>query len=191
MSLQTTTSQTVGPYFKIGFEWLHCDELARDGVAGERVAIEGRVLDGDRQPVPDAVLEIWQANSHGRYAHPEDTQGKPLDPGFQGYGRIPVNQNGLFRFATIKPGPVPGPDGREQAPHLVVSVFMRGLLKRLVTRIYFPDDARNAADPILNFVQAERRHTLVAKPVVAQPALLEWNVLLQGVDETVFFDIGL
>ncbi len=191
MSLQATTSQTVGPYFKIGLQWLNCDNLTPDGVAGERVAILGRVVDGDGVPVPDALLEIWQANSHGKYAHPEDTQDKPLDPAFRGYGRIPVNKNGVFRFATIKPGPVPGPEGKEQAPHLVISVFMRGLLKRLVTRMYFPGDARNAADPILNLVEPGRRATLIAKTAGGQSGLLEWNVVLQGVDETVFFDIGL
>ena len=90
MSLQATPSQTVGPYFKIGLQWLYCDNLAPEGVTGERVLIQGRVLDGDRIPVPDAVLEIWQANSHGKYAHPEDQQAKPLDPAFRGYGRVPL-----------------------------------------------------------------------------------------------------
>jgi len=191
MSLQATPSQTVGPYFKIGLQWLYCDNLAPEGVTGERVLIQGRVLDGDRIPVPDAVLEIWQANSHGKYAHPEDQQAKPLDPAFRGYGRVPVNQDGVFRFATIKPGPVPGPEGKEQAPHLVISVFMRGLLKRLVTRMYFPGDARNAADPILNLVEPKRRATLVTSASADGSGLLEWNVVLQGVNETVFFDIGL
>jgi protocatechuate 3,4-dioxygenase, alpha subunit len=191
MSLQATPSQTVGPYFRIGLQWLHCDNLAPDGVVGERVVVQGRVLDGDGVPVPDAVLEIWQANSYGRYAHPEDQQDKPFDPGFRGYGRVPVNRNGVFRFATIKPGPVPGPEGREQAPHLVISIFMRGLLKRLVTRMYFPGDARNASDPILNLVEPQRRATLVTSPSTDGSALLEWNVVLQGVNETVFFDIGL
>jgi len=191
MSLQATPSQTVGPYFKIGLQWLYCDNLAPEGVTGERVLIQGRVLDGDRIPVPDAVLEIWQANSHGKYAHPEDQQAKPLDPAFRGYGPVPVNQDGVFRFATIKPGPVPGPEGKEQAPHLVISVFMRGLLKRLVTRMYFPGDARNAADPILNLVEPQRRATLVTSQSADGSGLLEWNVVLQGVNETVFFDIGL
>jgi protocatechuate 3,4-dioxygenase, alpha subunit len=191
MSLQATPSQTVGPYFRIGLQWLHCDNLAPEGVSGERVVVQGRVLDGDGVPVPDAVLEIWQANSHGKYAHPEDQQDKPFDPGFRGYGRVPVNQDGVFRFATIKPGPVPGPEGREQAPHLVISIFMRGLLKRLVTRMYFPGDARNVSDPILNLVEPQRRATLVTSPSADGSGLLEWNVVLQGVNETVFFDIGL
>ena len=191
MSLQATTSQTVGPYFKIGLEWLNRDNLVGEGVSGERVTIQGRVFDGDGVPVPDAVLEIWQANAHGKYAHPEDTQDKPLEPGFKGYGRVPVSAEGLFRFATIKPGPVPSPDGKEQAPHLLVSVFMRGVLRRLVTRIYFPDEPRNAADMILNLVEPARRSTLIAKRTAGGPGTLEWNVVLQGPDETVFFDLGL
>jgi protocatechuate 3,4-dioxygenase alpha subunit len=191
VSLQATTSQTVGPYFKIGLRWLNRDNLVGEGVSGERVTMQGRVFDGDGVPVPDAILEIWQANAHGRYAHPEDTQDKPLEPGFKGYGRVAVSDEGLFRFATIKPGPVPGPDGNEQAPHLVVSVFMRGVLRRLVTRIYFPDEPRNAADVILNLVEPARRSTLVAKKTAGGPGTLEWNVVLQGPDETVFFDLGL
>jgi protocatechuate 3,4-dioxygenase, alpha subunit len=191
MILQGTPSQTVGPYFKIGLQWLHCDNLAPEGVCGERVVVQGRVLDGDGVPVPDAVLEIWQANSHGKYVHPEDQQDKPLDPRFRGYGRVPVNHDGVYRFSTIKPGPVPGPEGKEQAPHLVISIFMRGLLKRLVTRMYFAGDGRNSADPILNLVETERRTTLMASPSRGGSGLLEWNVLLQGANETVFFDIGL
>lgn len=191
MSLQATTSQTVGPFFKIGFEWLYRDNLAGEGVSGERVSIQGRVLDGDGVTVPDAILEIWQANANGKYAHPEDTQDKLLEPGFKGYGRVPTNAEGRFSFATIKPGPVPGPDGKEQAPHLLVSVFMRGVLRRLVTRIYFPDEPRNAADFILGLVEPARRSTLIAKKVAGDSGTLEWNVVLQGTDETVFFDLGL
>lgn len=191
MSLQTTTSQTVGPFFTIGLSRLKQDELAGPGVPGERVIIEGRVLDGDGQPVPDALVELWQANSHGKYAHPEDKQEKPVEPGFKGYGRIPTDDDGKFRFTTIKPGPVPGPDGEPQAPHIAVSVFSRGLQRRLVTRIYFPDDPANAADFALSRVEPARRGTLIAKKSAGQPGLLEWNVILQGPGETVFFDIGL
>ena len=191
MSLQATTSQTVGPFFRIGFQWLTRDNLVDEGVSGERVAIQGRVVDGDGSPVPDAILEIWQANAHGKYAHPDDTQDKPLEPAFDGFGRVPVNREGMFRFATIKPGPVPGPNGKEQAPHLLVSVFMRGLQRRLVARIYFPDEPRNADDFILNLVEPARRSTLIAKKTAGGLALLEWNVVLQGPEETVFFDLGL
>jgi len=190
MSLQATTSQTVGPYFKIGLHWLNQDNLAAAGVSGERVTIQGRVLDGDGIGVSDAFLEVWQANAHGKYAHPEDTQKKILEPGFSGYGRVPVNREGIFRFTTIKPGPVPGPGAKDQAPHLLISVFMRGLLRRLITRMYFQDDPRNAADYILNLVEPERRSTLIAKRT-SQAGALEWNVVLHGGDETVFFDLGL
>src|SRR5580704_13050640 len=141
MSLHATPSQTVGPFFMIGCERLRTSELAGPGVPGERIEIRGRVIDGEGIGVPDAMLEIWQANGAGKYAHPEDTQDKAIEPAFQGFGRIPTDANGVFRFATIKPGSVPGPNGKQQAPHIVVSVFMRGLLRRLVTRIYFPDEA--------------------------------------------------
>jgi protocatechuate 3,4-dioxygenase alpha subunit len=190
MSLQATTSQTVGPYFKIGMRWLYRDNLVGEGVSGERVTIQGRVLDADGVPVTDALVEVWQANAYGKYAHPEDTQDKALEAGFQGYGRVATDRNGSFRFTTIKPGSVPGPDGKEQAPHIVVSVFMRGLLKRLTTRMYF-SDSRNAADPILNLVEPSRRSTLIARNAGTRPGELEWNVVLQGPEETVFFDLGL
>jgi protocatechuate 3,4-dioxygenase, alpha subunit len=189
MSLQATTSQTVGPYFRIGMEWLNCDSLAPDGVAGERVTIRGRIFDGDGVSVPDALVEIWQANSCGRYAHPEDMQDKPLDPEFRGYGRIPTDNGGAFRFTTIKPGSLPGPGGKLQAPHLVVSVFMRGLLMRLATRMYFPNDARNTDDPILNLVEPQRRPTLIARTSPTEAGVLEWDIVLHGINETVFFDL--
>jgi len=191
MSLQATTWQTVGPFFMIGLQRHYQDNLAGEGVSGERVRIQGRVLDGEGVPVPDAMLEIWQANAHGKYAHPEDTQAKLLEPGFTGYGRVPTDGEGIFHFATIKPGGVPGPDGTEQAPHIVVSVFMRGLLTRLITRIYFPDEPRNTADYVLNLVEPQRRSSLIARSVSGLPGVLEWNVVLQGPDETVFFELGL
>jgi protocatechuate 3,4-dioxygenase, alpha subunit len=187
MSLRATTSQTVGPYLHIGLTWLTIDNLVGPGVSGDRLTIEGRVLDGDGTAVQDALIEIWQANVHGKYAHPEDQQDKPLQPGFKGFGRVPTDEKGAFRFTTIKPGRVPGPAGSLQAPHLVISVFMRGLLKQLVTRIYFPDEPSNDADPILRLVEPTRRSTLIAKTVAN--GVLEWNVVLQGDDETVFFDI--
>jgi protocatechuate 3,4-dioxygenase alpha subunit len=186
MSLRASTSQTIGPYLRIGLEWMVIEDLAPQGVAGQRVRIEGRVSDGDGKPVNDAAVEIWQANSHGKYASPEDPQDKPLEPGFRGYGRSLTDEAGRFRFRTIKPGPVPGPDGRLQAPHVLVTIFMRGLLKQLVTRVYFPDEPSNADDPILKLVPSERRATLIARK--AGDGVLEWNVNLQGSNETVFFD---
>jgi protocatechuate 3,4-dioxygenase, alpha subunit len=189
MSLNATTWQTVGPFFQIGLRWLFKDDLVGPDVAGERVVIEGRVLDGDGQAVPDALLELWQANAQGKYAHPEDTQEKPIEKGFQGFGRVPTAKDGSFRLTTIKPGRVPGPEGQLQAPHIVVSVFMRGLLRRLITRIYFPDETTaNAEDYALKLVEPARRATLVARKPPGREGVLEWNVILQGPDETVFFD---
>ncbi len=186
MSLRGSTSQTIGPYLRIGLEWMVIEDLAPKGVAGDRVSIEGRVIDGDGKPVNDAAVEIWQANSKGRYASPEDSQDKPVEAGFRGYGRSLTDDAGVFRFRTIKPGRVPGPDGKLQAPHLVVTVFMRGLLKQLVTRMYFPDEASNAEDPVLAAVPAERRPTLIARK--RADGTLEWNLVLQGRNETAFFD---
>src|SRR5690349_13817385 len=137
MSLFTTSSQTAGPYLAIGFGQMLVTEVAGPGVAGERITLSGRVLDGDGSPVTDAALETWQADAAGRYAHPEDAHGRPQERGFRGFGRVLTDDNGAFRLSTIKPGPVPGPGGVRQAPHLVVAVFMRGLLKHLVSRIYF------------------------------------------------------
>jgi protocatechuate 3,4-dioxygenase, alpha subunit len=184
VSVPYSTSQTIGPYLRIGLEWMVIEDLAPAGIAGERVRIEGRVIDADGKPVNDAAVEVWQANSHGRYAHPEDARDLPLENAFRGYGRSLTDEKGAFRFHTIKPGRVPGPDGKLQAPHLVITVFMRGLLKQLVTRMYFPDDPANADDPILKLVPPERRGTLIAR----KANVLEWNLVLQGRDETVFFD---
>lgn len=187
MKLCATTWQTVGPFFQIGFELLINRDVASPDVPGERITLEGQVLDGDRIPVPDAVIETWQANSHGKYAHSEDLQAKPTDMGFRGYGRVATDDNGFFRIRTVKPGTTPAPDGLMQAPHIEVSILMRGLLKRLVTRVYFPDDPANANDPILNLVPPARRQTLIARK--CGEGVLRWDVLMQGNDETVFFDV--
>ena len=198
MTLHATTWQTVGPFFKIGLAWLYRDELADPGVAGERIEITGRVFDGDGNTVPDAVLELWQANSRGKYAHSEDEQNKPLDKNFSGFGRIATDDQGRFRFTTVKPGQVPAPESSAnsgatwaplQAPHINVSVCTRGLLRRLVTRVYFPDEAANATDFALLQVDPARRSTLIAKRSAGSPSKFEWNIILQGSNETVFFDI--
>jgi protocatechuate 3,4-dioxygenase alpha subunit len=186
MSLLTTASQTVGPYLKIGFATLSRDTMAPAAVAGERVAIQGRLFDGDGKPVNDGAIEFWQANARGKYASPADTQDVPVDAGFRGFGRMLTGADGEFRITTIKPGRVPGPGGVLQAPHLAVVVFMRGSLRHLLTRIYFPDEPANAEDPILKLVPADRRATLIAR--TAAPATLEWNIYMQGANETVFFD---
>jgi len=182
MKLLPTASQTVGPFLHIGLSWLIIERLTAPNCPGQRVSIEGRVLDGDGRPVTDALVEIWQANADGRYAHPEDVG----EGGFRGFGRVPTDADGRYRFFSIKPGPVAHPQGGLQAPHLLVSVFMRGLLKRLVTRMYFPNEPRNADDFVLRLVPVERRGTLVAR--ARANGELEWNIILQGVGETVFFE---
>jgi protocatechuate 3,4-dioxygenase, alpha subunit len=186
MNLLATASQTVGPFFHIGLEKLCIADLTKSSAGGEKVTIQGRVLDGEGKPVNDALIEIWQANAQGKYAHPDDAQDKLPDTGFKGFGRVATGDRGEFNFVTIKPGKVPGPRGALQAPHLVVAVFMRGLLKHLVTRMYFPGEAGNDNDAVLALVPKDRRATLVAKP--AGDGAFEWNVVLQGQDETVFFD---
>jgi protocatechuate 3,4-dioxygenase alpha subunit len=186
MSLFLTPSQTTGPFVAISFERTLVADVAPPSVAGERYVIRGRVLDGDGKALEDAVIETWQANSHGKYRHPEDFREKPIDADFKGFGRVLTDREGGFQLSTIKPGRVPGPGDTIQAPHLVVVLFTRGLLKHLTTRIYFPDEPANAEDPILALVRPARRATLIARK--AGDHVLEWNVVLQGPDETVFFD---
>jgi protocatechuate 3,4-dioxygenase, alpha subunit len=198
MTLRATTWQTVGPFFKIGLAWLYRDDLAGADAAGERIEIAGRVFDGEGNTVPDAVLELWQANAHGKYSHPEDNQDKPLDKNFSGFGRIAADDHGRFRFTTVKPGQVPAPESSSksgatwaplQAPHINVSVCTRGLLRRLVTRIYFPDESANATDFALLQVDPARRSTLIAKHSASSTSRFDWDIVLQGPNETVFFDI--
>jgi protocatechuate 3,4-dioxygenase, alpha subunit len=181
--LQLTPSQTVGPYFAIGMTWEDGAFVVPEGTEGA-FRVHGRVLDGDGEPIPDAVIESWQADPDGRYNHPEDPRG---GTGFRGFARAPTNTEGEFAFLTLKPGPVPGPNGATQAPHLALSVFARGLLNRVVTRAYFADQPElNAADPVLQSVPEERRATLLAQP--AEDGY-RFDVHLQGEGETVFFAI--
>ena len=187
MPAHSTPSQTVGPFFSIGLDWMTRRDVA-EGSPGERVTIHGRVLDGDAQPVPDAVLEIWQADAEGRYHHPEHADPQNNTTPFFGFGRVPTDEHGQFSFTTIKPGPVHGPEGKPQAPHLQISLFMRGLLRQLVTRVYFPDEPLNASDPVLQVVPESRRATLIARQSTPPENALLWNVCLQGENETVFFD---
>ena len=183
--LSVTTYQTVGPYFKIGLEAFYREDLTKPNVPGEVIEISGTVFDADLAPVPDAVLELWQADSFGRYM--VEPQEKPFEDSF-GFGRVPTNEAGQFRFRTVKPGSVQAETAR-QAPHILVSIFMRGLLYRLITRIYFNDEAGNADDPVLQSTEPRRRDSLLAKADPAQPRRYEWNVFLQGENETVFFDL--
>jgi len=170
-----TVSQTVGPFFEIGLTHLRTDAIFATP-SWEPVSIRGAVFDGDGRPVPDVVLEIWQADADGRY----DVDGS------SGFGRIFPDAAGTFCFQTVQPGSVRDGVGT-QAPHLVVMLFMRGLLKPLRTRMYFPDHPANASDTVLGLVPPERRSTLIARQVTESPATLEWNVHLQGDDETAFF----
>ena len=188
-----TPSNTVGPFFHLGMDRPEWADLTKGNPAGEKIAIEGRVLDGDGAPVPDAIVEVWQANAAGRYNHPDDDRGdKPLDPRFHGFGRAATDAVGRFRIVTIKPGPVPGRGNALQAPHINVALFSRGLLKHLYTRIYFADEtAANGADPLLSSIEdAGARRTLLAKrDGEGSPLLYRFDIVMQGENETVFLDI--
>jgi protocatechuate 3,4-dioxygenase alpha subunit len=191
MRLVPTASQTAGPYFSIGLVHPEWGDLTAGGkAAGERIRIEGRVLDGDG-PVADALVEIWQANAAGRYAHAEDRQAKPLDRHFRGFGRSATDKEGRYRFLTVRPGPVPGWGNTLQAPHVSIAVFARGLLKQVATRLYFPGEKLNDTDPVLNLVEDLRRGTLIANEAAQDGGvkLYCFDIVLQGERETVFFDV--
>ena len=191
-----TPSQTIGPFFSPAltpgkdYPWRQPigNDLITPDASGQRIRIEGRVLDVDNAPVNDAMIEIWQADAAGRYAHPADKQ-RP-NAKFQGFGRAGTDAEGRYSFSTIKPGSVAGPNGKPQAPHILVAVFARGLPRHAYTRIYFADEAGNGTDPILALVPADRRNTLIA-PRAEQggQVVYAFDVKLQGENETVFFDV--
>ena len=189
MSLPPTPSQTVGPFFADALLGEDRSELVSPDHP-RAIRITGTIYDGAGETVPDAMIEVWQASSSGRYAHPEDDrEDLSLDEGFEGFGRFGSDPDGTFSFVTVKPGRVPGPDGTSvQAPHIAVSIFARGLLKRLVTRIYFPDEAgANAEDPVLLSIEAPKlRETLVARD---QGGSYRFDIRLQGDRQTAFFDV--
>jgi len=187
-----TGSQTVGPFFSPALlrEDARRNVLILPETAGERIRIEGRVLDGDGIPVPDGVVEIWQANAHGRYNHPADQGSAQLDPSFLGFGRSGTAEDGSYWFETVKPGPVAFDRDRLQAPHICVTVFSRGLLNHLVTRLYFEDEPTNAEDPVLQCVPDDRRITLLARREPAgTTTVYRFEIILQGAGETAFFDV--
>lgn len=206
-----TPSQTVGPFFHYGLPWKGGADLvgrsemgarpelfgqkhyllnlsSQTGTpAGDAINVAGRVLDGVGDPVPDAMIELWQANAAGRYRAQEDRRlAVAIDPHFVGFGRASTDDAGVFRFRTIRPGRVPGPGNSLQAPHLALSIFGRGLVKRLATRLYFEGGEGNDVDPVLAAVPADRRETLVAKSV---DGVWRLDIVLQGEHETVFFDL--
>jgi protocatechuate 3,4-dioxygenase alpha subunit len=183
-------SQTIGPFYHFSLTVnpaLAC--MAGPGAKGERIHLELRILDGDDRPIPDAMIELWQADAEGKYQHPDDPQNILPDPGFTGFGRSATDDAGVCRFETIRPGPVPDGAGRIQAPHINVSIFARGLLSRLATRVYFAGDPRLADDPVFQLVPSDRRATLIAEPDPDVPARWKLDVHLQGDRETVFFDL--
>ncbi|ANN19347.1 protocatechuate 3,4-dioxygenase subunit alpha [Amycolatopsis orientalis] len=180
---ETTPSQTVGPYLSIGLPWPDGPDVVPAGQPGA-IRIHGRVLDGAGDPVPDAMIETWQADADGRFDHPDDPRGA-VASGFRGFGRCPTDPDGNYEIRTIKPGAVPGPAGSTQAPHIDVSVLARGLLHRVVTRVYFEDDD-NSADPVLASVPETRRGTLIAARTGDG---YRFDIRLQGEGETVFFDV--
>lgn len=188
--LGPTPSQTAGPYYSMRLGGVGQNVLAGPG---ERIRIEGRVLDGDGNHIEDALIETWQANAGGRYRHPDDIRDEiPLDEGFTGFGRVETAfDTGEFWLETIKPGAVPDAEGESQAPHISVILQARGMLNPLFTRIYFADEAAaNERDPVLSVVPEARRGALIAELVEGSvdPKLYRFDVLLQGDDETVFFD---
>jgi protocatechuate 3,4-dioxygenase alpha subunit len=175
----TTPSQTVGPFLSIVLPWDDGPDMATS--AG--FAITGVLTDGAGDPVPDGLIELWQADPDGHFAHPDDPGGVTTRAGFRSFGRCPTDANGSFLFRTVKPGRVDD----EQAPHVDVTVFARGLLKHLVTRIYFPDEPEaNAADPVLRSLGEDERERLVA---TSDGAVLRFDIRLQGEGETVFFSV--
>jgi len=200
-----TPSQTVGPFFAYGltpkgrcqwdpngsYSWKETvsDNLVTPDASGTRIRIEGRVLDGDGAPINDAMIEIWQADAQGRYANPRDNRARP-NAKFKGFGRSATDKSGVYSFDTIKPGTVPGPGGKPQAPHIVVCIYSRGMLRQVYTRLYFADEASNAADPILALVPEDRRGTLIAhKQAKGDMSVYTFDIRVQGENETVFFDV--
>lgn len=191
MQNKQTPSQTVGPFFHYGLLDKGGENiLVTEQTRGQRIYISGRVIDGNGDPISDALLEIWQADSSGIYNHPTDPNHAKADKHFAGFGRVGTNNDGQFTFKTVKPGAVAFDETKQQAPHINVRVFARGMLTHAYTRLYFSDEAdANADDPVFNLVPADRQHTLVAHLEAGELPTYCFNVVLQGEHETAFFDL--
>jgi protocatechuate 3,4-dioxygenase alpha subunit len=187
--LSQSPSQTVGPFFHNGMIRGGDNVLVTQQTIGQRIQIVGAVFDGDGQPVPDALVEIWQADANGYFNHPADAHQAQADKHFRGFGRADTQDECRFCFKTVRPGPVPGPDGQAQAPHVTVRVFARGMLIHAHTRLYFPDESANAVDAVLNSIESARRSTLVAaREGTGDPPVYRFDIYLQGERETAFFE---
>lgn len=185
-TLPTTPSQTVGPFFHYALPYDHGAVLV-DADAPDAIQLWGRVLDGAGEPITDALVEIWQADGAGRLAERSGIYDPPAPGAFRGFGRCATDGDGAYAFHTVRPGPVPLTDGTAQSPHIAMSVYARGMLRNVVTRVYFPDEvAANASDPLLNAVDADRRETLVAR---GEGDEYRFDVHVQGDEETVFLDV--
>jgi protocatechuate 3,4-dioxygenase, alpha subunit len=185
-----TPSQTVGPYFSFGLTTPWPEGVnAVEPYHGDAIEIHGQVFDGNGAPVPDAMIEIWQADPNGRFNHPDDPRGAAVFEGFTGFARCGTDDDGRWAVRTLKPGPIPAAQGDgDQAPHIAVTVLARGLLRQLNTRLYFGDEAQaNAADPVLASLPDDARATLIAEPV--EDRRYRFDIHLQGADETAFFEL--
>jgi len=192
-----TPSMTIGPFFHFAMtEGFHGKgdivgaNMVTPDAAGERIRIVGRVIDGKGLPLTGALIELWQADGQGRYASPGDPR-RASNSSFSGFGRCATDRDGNFAFETVKPGPVPGPAGKPQAPHIAVILHGRGLLRNAVTRIYFPEEAANAADPVLALVPAAARETLIARrePDQGGQRVYRFDIHLQGERAMQFLEV--
>lgn len=185
-----TPSQTVGPFFHPGLLRGNENVLVNDLVSGQRIRIVGTVFDGEGKPIPDALLEIWQADARGLFNHPADPNCDSADKNFRGFGRANTVNGGRFEFKTIKPGPTPGREGQSQAPYIDIRIFMRGMLIHAYSRLYFSDENANQIDPVLNSIEPERRGTLIARREDAGDLpTYRFDIHMQGDRETVFFEL--
>jgi len=183
--MKQSASQTVGPFYRIGLIYGQPqNDLVEEQTLGERITLTGVVYDGEGEPIPDALLEIWQPDANGIFNHPSDPLQKQADPHFLGFGRAETRNAGHYEFKTVKPG---GRDGA--APYINIHIFGRGMIVHAITRVYFPEEPANKEDPALNAVEPDRRHTLIATPEGSDgPAVYRFDIRMQGEDETVFFN---